>query len=153
LFIFALFVLNLIQISKYFNLSNELHAKNSNTLLHWITVRTKTSNANNYVIRFLFQVISSGEFYLIQIGLWFHMGINRNYHLASRILPKLLYLGCAMEKTARWNFWKLWQIMFLAIDIKWCKFANRIVISHGNQQEWYKSITLSSIRRKCRQTK
>jgi hypothetical protein len=26
---------------------------------------------------------------------------NQYYHLASRIPPKLLYLGCAMEKTAR----------------------------------------------------
>ena len=39
----------------------------------------------------------------------------------TRILPKLLYLRCAMEKTARWNFLKLWQIMYLDITIQWCK--------------------------------
>jgi len=32
----------------------------------------------------------------------------------------LLYLGCAMEKTARWKFLKLWQIMYLDITIPWC---------------------------------
>ena len=41
------------------------------------------------------------------------------YNLASRIPPKLLNLGCAMEKTARWNFLKLWQIMYLNIIIGW----------------------------------
>jgi hypothetical protein len=47
---------------------------------------------------------------------------NLYYHLASRIPPTLLYLGCAMEKTARWHFLKLWQIMYLDITIPWCKF-------------------------------
>jgi hypothetical protein len=30
-------------------------------------------------------------------------------------------LGCAMEKTAWWNFLKLSQIMYLAVTIQWCK--------------------------------
>jgi hypothetical protein len=33
----------------------------------------------------------------------------------------LLYLVCAMEKTAGWNLLQLWQIMYLDINIQWCK--------------------------------
>jgi hypothetical protein len=29
-----------------------------------------------------------------------------------------------MEKTARWNFLKLWQIIYLDITIQWCKFKD-----------------------------
>jgi hypothetical protein len=50
---------------------------------------------------------------------------NWYYHLSSRIPPKLLYLGCAMEKTARWNFLKLWQIMYLDITIQYFGFNTR----------------------------
>ena len=43
--------------------------------------------------------------------------------------PKLLYLGCVMEKTAQWNFLKLCQKMYLDITIPWCKFKK--ILSMG----------------------
>ena len=41
-----------------------------------------------------------------------------------------------MEKTARWNFLKLWQIMYLDITIPWCKFK---------KIEWWENFKVTQV--------
>ena len=42
-----------------------------------------------------------------------------------------------MEKTARWNVLKLWQIMYLDITIPWCKFKKKI--------EWWENFRVTQV--------